>query len=59
MTGMRKGALVAELARVPTRRDETWHYSNLEAVASVWPVQTEMIDVPAGESTPLRSAIIA
>ena len=35
---------------VPTRRDETWHYSNLEAVASVWPVQTEVIDVPAGTS---------
>ena len=35
---------------VPTRRDETWHYSNLEAVASVWPVQTEVIDVPAGSS---------
>ncbi len=36
---------------LPTRRDESWRYSDLEAVASVWPVAAaEVIDVPAGES---------
>jgi Fe-S cluster assembly protein SufD len=36
---------------VPTRRDEAWRYSDLEAVASVWPVPApEMIEVAAGQS---------
>lgn len=36
---------------LPTRRDESWRYSDLEAVASVWPVPAaDVIDVPAGES---------
>ncbi len=35
---------------LPTRRDEAWRYSDLEAVASVWPVPApERIVVPAGE----------
>ncbi|MFC3581311.1 SufD family Fe-S cluster assembly protein [Sphingomonas hylomeconis] len=35
--------------KLPTRRDESWRYSDLEAVASVWPVPAaEIIDVPAG-----------
>jgi Fe-S cluster assembly protein SufD len=34
---------------LPTRRDEAWRYSDLEAVASVWPIPAaEVIDVPAG-----------
>lgn len=34
----------------PTRRDEAWRYSDLDAVASVWPVPApERIVVPAGE----------
>jgi Fe-S cluster assembly protein SufD len=36
---------------IPTRRDEAWRYSDLEAVASVWPVPAaETIEVPAGET---------
>lgn len=36
---------------LPTRRDEAWRYSDLEAVASVWPVPApERIMVPAGGS---------
>jgi Fe-S cluster assembly protein SufD len=35
----------------PTRRDEAWHYADLEAVASVWPVPAaELIEVAAGET---------
>ncbi|MET0371641.1 MAG: SufD family Fe-S cluster assembly protein [Sphingobium sp.] len=35
---------------LPTRRDETWRYSDLEAVASVWPIApATRIDVAAGE----------
>ncbi|MEN2785266.1 SufD family Fe-S cluster assembly protein [Sphingomonas qilianensis] len=40
-----------DVATLPTRRDEGWRYSDLEAVASVWPVPApELIDVPAGTS---------
>ena len=36
---------------LPTRRDEAWRYSDLAAVATVWPLPApEVIDVPAGES---------
>ena len=37
---------------LPTRRDEAWRYSDLDALADVWPsgVVTETIAVPAGES---------
>lgn len=36
---------------LPTRRDEAWRYSDLEAVASVWPLPVPTrIDVAAGES---------
>jgi len=36
---------------LPTRRDEAWRYSDLEAVASVWPVPApEVIEVAAGDS---------
>ena len=35
----------------PTRRDEAWRYSDVEAAASVWPVPAaEVIEVAAGES---------
>ncbi len=41
---------MAELAALPTRRDEAWRYSDLEAVASVWPVPApERIEVVPGE----------
>ena len=37
------------MALLPTRRDESWRYSDLEAVASVWPVPApERIEVAAG-----------
>lgn len=40
---------MAELLSLPTRRDEAWRYSDIDAVASVWPVaDPERIDVPAG-----------
>ena len=36
---------------LPTRRDEAWRYSDLGAVASVWPVPAaELIEVAAGET---------
>ena len=39
------------VATLPTRRDETWRYSDLDAVASVWPVPAaNVIEVAAGES---------
>ena len=39
------------VALLPTRRDESWRYSDLEAVAAVWPVSApEIIDVAAGQS---------
>lgn len=42
---------MAEVMELPTRRDEAWRYSDLGAVASVWPVPApELIEVPAGES---------
>ena len=35
---------------LPTRRDEAWRYSDLDAVATVWPVAgPEVIHVAAGE----------
>jgi len=38
------------MAVLPTRRDEAWRYSDLEAVASVWPVPApERIEVAPGE----------
>ena len=38
---------------LPTRKDESWRYGDLEALARVWPQvagNTETITVPAGES---------
>ncbi len=36
---------------LPTKRDEAWRYSDLAAVARVWPVaDPEVVVVPAGES---------
>ena len=35
---------------LPTRRDETWRYSDLEAVARVWPVETHTHVVAPGET---------
>ena len=39
------------MTALPTKRDEAWRYSDLAAVARVWPVAApEVIVVPAGES---------
>ena len=43
------------MSALPTRKDEAWRYSDLAAVARLWPVAVEQIDVPAGET---QSAII-
>ena len=41
---------MVNVAVSPTRRDEAWRYSDLEAVASVWPVPSpEVIEVAAGQ----------
>ncbi|WP_372587552.1 MULTISPECIES: SufD family Fe-S cluster assembly protein [Sphingomonas] len=41
---------MADALALPTRRDESWRYSDLDAVASVWPVPApERIEVAAGE----------
>jgi Fe-S cluster assembly protein SufD len=34
---------------LPTRRDEVFRYSDVEALATVWPVAAERILIPAGE----------
>jgi Fe-S cluster assembly protein SufD len=45
------------MAALPTRRDEAWRYSDLEAVARLWPVPSAtVIDVPA-ELTAARHLI--
>ncbi|NIJ09173.1 Fe-S cluster assembly protein SufD [Sphingomonas vulcanisoli] len=38
------------MTALPTKRDESWRYSDLEAVARVWPVETHTHVVAPGES---------
>lgn len=39
------------MSALPTRRDEAWRYSDVDAAASIWPVAApEVIAVPAGET---------
>ena len=45
------------LTGLPTRRDETWRYSDLAAVARVWPVATHAHVVAPGE-TLVRDIVI-
>ena len=46
---------MSRLAALPTKRDEAWRYSDLDAVARVWPVsEPERIVVPAGETRTLN-----
>jgi len=41
---------MSDVLSLPTRHDEAWRYSDLEAVASVWPIAgPEVIHVAAGE----------
>jgi Fe-S cluster assembly protein SufD len=46
------------VSTLPTRRDETWRYSDLDAVARVWPVGTHAHVVGPGESF-TRDVVIA
>ncbi len=39
--------------QIPTKRDEAFRYSDLTALAGVWPVLREEILVPSGQSTTL------
>lgn len=45
---------MSDLAALPTRKDEAFRYSDLEALAGVWPVPREEVTVPAGKSDTLR-----
>ncbi|PZU06767.1 SufD family Fe-S cluster assembly protein [Sphingomonas sp.] len=47
------------MTALPTRRDETWRYSDLEAVAAVWPVATHAHVVAPGETLALPILIDA
>jgi Fe-S cluster assembly protein SufD len=47
------------MTALPTRRDETWRYSDLEAVARVWPVATHAHVVAPGETFALPILIDA
>lgn len=44
---------MTELAALPTRKDEAFRYTDLDALAGVWPVAREDILVPSGQSTSL------
>lgn len=41
------------LAAFPTRKAEAWRYTDLDALAGIWPVAREEILVPSGQSTAL------
>lgn len=41
------------VAVLPTRKDEAFRYSDLDALAGIWPVAREEILVPSGQSTSL------
>jgi Fe-S cluster assembly protein SufD len=44
---------MADLAALPTRKDEAFRYADLQALAGIWPVAREEILVPSGQSTAL------
>jgi Fe-S cluster assembly protein SufD len=44
---------VTEAAALPTRKAEAFRYTDLDALAGVWPVAREEILVPSGQSTML------
>ncbi len=45
------------MSALPTRKDEAYRYADLGALAPLWPVEVERIDVPAGEAC--QEAIIS
>lgn len=42
------------VAELPTRKDEAFRYTDLDALGGVWPVARETIDVPAGTSDAMQ-----
>ena len=44
---------MSEVFALPTRRDEAFRYSDLDALAGVWPVAREEVLVPSGQNTAL------
>lgn len=44
---------MSEVAELPTRKSEAFRYSDIDALATVWPVAREEILVPSGQSTSL------
>jgi Fe-S cluster assembly protein SufD len=44
---------MADVALLPTRKDEAFRYADLHALAGLWPVVREEILVPSGQSTSL------
>jgi len=44
---------MSEVAALPTRKDEDFRYTDLDALAGVWPVVREEILVPSGQRTAL------
>ena len=45
---------MTEAAILPTRKDEDFRYTDLDALAGVWPVAQEDITVPAGETKAMQ-----
>src|SRR5579864_5089210 len=45
-----RGRAVMTVATLPTRKSEAYRYTDLDALAGVWPVVREEIVVPAGGS---------
>ena len=39
---------------LPTRRDEAFRYTDLDALSSLWPVAREEVAVPAGSSDAMQ-----
>ena len=44
------------MTALPTRRDETYRYADLKALAPLWPIAVEEIHVAAGASDALTRA---
>lgn len=44
---------MSEVAALPSRKSEAFRYTDLDALATVWPVAREEIVVPSGQSTSL------
>lgn len=42
---------MSETLALPTRKDEAFRYSDLEALAGIWPIAREEILVPSGQDT--------